>query len=102
MQFLVIGRDGNDADALNRRMAARPAHIALGDKTRDAGNLLYAAAICDDAEKMVGSAMILEFDSRAALDHWLKEEPYVTGKVWATVEVEPCKIGPSFAKATCT
>ncbi len=102
MQFLVIGRDGKDSAALTRRMAARPAHIALGDKMRDAGNLLYAAAICDDAERMIGSAMILEFDSRAALDNWLKEEPYMTGKVWETVEVESCKVGPSFAKVACT
>lgn len=98
MQFLVIGRDGTDSQALERRMAARPAHIALGDKMRDDGRLLYAAAICDAGDKMIGSAMIMQFDSRADLDKWLKEEPYVVGKVWEKIEVEPCKVGPSFAR----
>ena len=41
MQFLVIGHDGTDAAALGRRMAAREAHIRLGDQMRDKGELLY-------------------------------------------------------------
>jgi len=31
MQFLVIGKDGKDKDAKARRLAARQAHIILGD-----------------------------------------------------------------------
>ena len=79
MQFLVIGMDGTDSEALNRRLAAREAHIALGDKLRDAGKMLYGAAILDDNQKMIGSVLICEFDSREELDQWLREEPYVTG-----------------------
>jgi uncharacterized protein YciI len=97
MQFLVIGHDGTDEHALSRRMAVREAHIALGDKLRDAGKMLYGAAILDDHGKMTGSVLICEFDSRAELDQWLKEEPYVKGDVWKEIEVQPCKVGPSFA-----
>src|SRR5271157_3321261 len=96
MQFLVIGLDGTDEDALNRRLAVRAAHIELGDKMRDAGKMLYGAAILDDNEKMTGSVLVCEFESREELDQWLKEEPYVTGKVWQKVEVQRCKVGPSF------
>ena len=43
MQFVVIGIDGKDNQALERRMAARPAHIALGDQLRDVGKMLYGS-----------------------------------------------------------
>jgi len=96
MQFLVIGYDGEDEHALSRRMAVREAHIALGDKMRDGGQMLYGAAILDANGKMIGSALICEFNSRTELDQWLKEEPYMTGGVWQKVEVQHCKVGPSF------
>jgi len=98
MQFLVLGYDGSDEGALERRMTVREAHIALGDKMREQGTMLYGAAILDDHGKMIGSALICQFDSREQLDEWLKVEPYVTGNVWQTIDVRPCKVGPSFAK----
>ncbi len=97
MQFLVVGYDGKDEQALDRRMAARTAHLALGDKMRDEGTMLYGAAILDDAEKMIGSVLICEFENRAQLDKWLQEEPYVVGKVWQDIDVKQCRVGPSFA-----
>jgi uncharacterized protein YciI len=97
MQFLLTGYDGTDEKALDRRLAVREDHIERNDKLRDAGNLLYAVAILDQAGKMIGSCLIYEFDNRAALDEWLKEEPYVTGNVWQKIEISPCRVGPSFA-----
>ena len=96
MQFLILGYDGTDEKALERRMAVREAHIALGDRMRDAGKMLYGAAILDGSEKMIGSVLICDFESREQLDLWLKEEPYVTGNVWQKIEIERCKVGPSF------
>jgi hypothetical protein len=52
--------------------------------------------LLDERGNMTGSALIVDFPDRAALDHWLAEEPYVTGKVWQRIEILPCKIGPSF------
>ncbi len=48
MQFLVIGLDGTDADAKDRRLVARPRHIESGEKLRDAGHLWYWASLFDD------------------------------------------------------
>lgn len=98
MQFLLTGWDGTDAEAPARRAAARQAHLDLGDRMIASGELLYAAAILDDRGGMIGSSMVCEFSSRAALDAWLEKEPYVTGNVWQKIEVRPCKVGPSFAK----
>jgi uncharacterized protein YciI len=99
MPFIIIGRDGKDPDALNRRMAARPAHIAACDTLQAEGKALMGFALVDGKGQMNGSVMVVEFPDRAALDAWLKIEPYVTGKVWESVEVLECRTGPTFVKA---
>jgi len=73
-------------------MAARQAHIKLGEELRQAGNMWYGAALMDDAGKMNGSVLVMDFPTRGELDGWLKGEPYVTGQVWKTVEVRPCNV----------
>lgn len=96
MQFIVTGHDGNDDRALERRMAARPAHIAMGDEAVKRGEQIFGAALLDDAGNMRGSVLVVDFPSRKELDAWLKIEPYVTGDVWRTIEVTPCRVGSSF------
>jgi uncharacterized protein YciI len=90
MQFLIIGRDAKDPEAMNRRLAARAAHIALGDELLTSGNMWYGAALLDDDGKMAGSALMMHFNSEEDLQAWLDREPYVTGKVWETVEILKC------------
>ena len=96
-QFIVIGRDGTDEGALERRMAARDAHLKVCAESVASGNQLIGAAMMDDAGKMNASCMIMNFDSREDLDEWLKREPYIAGKVWESVEVIPCKVLDTFA-----
>lgn len=71
---------------LERRMQVRPHHLkgmkVLGKQIICAGGLL------DDTGKMKGSVLVLEFDSRAALDEYLTNEPYVVEGVWEKVEIE--------------
>lgn len=92
MQFLVIGRDGKDEKAHDRRQAARQAHIDLGEKLRQSGNMWYGAALWNDDNQMIGSMLLMDFSSREELDDWLKEEPYVTGKVWQKIEIHKCNV----------
>jgi len=96
MQFLLIAYDATDPDALSRRMAAREAHLKLVDANQAKGHARFGAAIVDDAGKMIGSMMVLDYPDRQALDAWLAEEPYITQKVWHSYTVQPCKIAPSF------
>jgi len=96
MQFIVTGYDGADEEAMNRRLLARPAHIELGNKLREEGKHLYGVALLSEEEKMIGSVLITEFDSREELDKWLAVEPYVVGGVWERIEVRSCRVGPSF------
>ena len=71
---------------LDKRMAVRPHHLEgmkkLGKQIICAGGLL------DDEGKMKGSALVMEFENRAALDEYLKNETYVTEGVWEKIEVE--------------
>ena len=84
MQFMVIAYDGEGM--LERRMQVRPRHRegmkVLGKHIICAGGLL------DDTGRMKGSVLVLEFDSRSALDEYLANEPYVVEGVWEKVEIE--------------
>jgi uncharacterized protein YciI len=90
MQFLVIGLDGDDDKALERRLAVRAAHISLGDELLAAGNMWYGAAVLRADGSMGGSALFMDFKDRSELDEWLAREPYVTGKVWSSITIHPC------------
>ena len=84
MQFLVKAYDGSGM--LEKRMEVRPSHLegmkALGKQIICAGGLL------DEEGKMKGSALVMEFPDRAALDAYLAGEPYVVAGVWQKIEVE--------------
>lgn len=88
MQFLIKAYDG--PNALEKRMAVRPRHLegmkALGKQIIVAGGLL------DEAGKMKGSALVMDFPDRAALDAYLQNEPYVVEDVWQEIEVEAMNV----------
>ena len=70
---------------LDKRMEVRPRHLegmkALGKQIISAGGLL------DEEGKMKGSALVMEFENRAALDAYLSSEPYVVEGVWQKIDV---------------
>ena len=96
MQWLVIARDGIDAEAPARRQQHRPAHLENAARLQAAGHLLIGGALLDEAGQMVGSAAVAQFDTRAELDTWLRTDPYVTGGVWQQIEVTPYRVAPHF------
>lgn len=98
MQFIITAYDGKDEKALERRLQAREEHLKGVEQRSKDGEHLYAAAILDEEEKMIGSMMVVEYPSRVELNQWLKEEPYVTGKVWEKIEVQQCKVPALFTQ----
>ena len=50
--------------------------------------IICAGGLLDDEGKMKGSALVIEFGDRAALDEYLNNEPYVTEGVWQKIDVE--------------
>lgn len=99
MQFIVIGRDGTDNGALDRRMGAREAHLAMAREMHGAGKWLYAAAMLNEKEQMCGSMIVCEFESRQALEkEWLDREPYIREKVWERIEISRAATAPFWTR----
>jgi len=96
MLFMVLANDASDAGAFERRMACRAEHVKVMDASKAEGQCRFGAAMLDDAGKMCGSAIILDMPDLAAVEAWMKAEPYVAGNVWGDVRIIPLKIGPSF------
>lgn len=96
MEYLILGYDGTDPGAAQRRLDARPAHLARMKTFVADGTILYGAAILDDAGGMIGSTLVCDFQSRESLDAWLAADPYSTGRVWQKIEVRRCRPGPGF------
>jgi uncharacterized protein YciI len=96
VQFMLIAYDGTDEGALDRRLSVREQHLALGDKLAAEGHMLFATAILDENDKMIGSMLVLEYPSRAELDAWLAIEPYAVSDVWQQITISPVRVGPSF------
>ncbi|KKB44781.1 YciI family protein [Bacillus thermotolerans] len=96
MQYIVTAYDGTDEHALDRRLAAREAHLKSVEKRVQEGQHLYGAALLDEGGRMIGSVMVVDFPSREELDQWLEVEPYVTEKVWQKIDIQPCQVAPLF------
>ena len=96
MHFLLIAYDGKDEQAPARRLLARERHLASIEVLKREGKALYGAALLDDRQEMEGSVVIYQFASREEFDAYLRDEPYVTGKVWEKIEVLPCRVPPLF------
>ena len=94
MQFIVIAYDGTDEGALERRLAAREAHLTLAKEMFNNGKWLYAVGILNDDGKAIGSMIVCEFASRNKLEQWLKVEPYVVGNVWKKTEINRAQVAP--------
>jgi uncharacterized protein YciI len=95
MQFLVLGYDGSDEKALERRMAVREQHLAGSRRMYAADRWLYSGAILDDEGTMIGSFVVCDFASREELESmWLGDEPYVLGGVWKRTEIHPVHVSP--------
>lgn len=92
MQFVVIARDGTDAEAPQRRQKAREAHLANVGKLQGPEKMLMGGAMLDDKGTMIGSVMVFDFPDRARLEAWLKNDPYSTGGVWQSLEIKSFRV----------
>jgi len=87
MQFIVTAYDFDDDDAINRRLSNREAHLSGIEQMVKAGNFISGGAMLNKNGKMIGSSAHVEFSSRAEVDEWIKQDPYITGRVWNNVEI---------------
>jgi uncharacterized protein YciI len=93
MWYAIVGHDV--PDSLQRRLAARAAHLERLHALRDAGRLLLAGPFpAIDAEDpgpagFSGSLIVAEFDDLDAARAWADADPYLAEGVYAGVDVRP-------------
>jgi len=88
MQFIIKAYDG--AGMLDKRMEVRPRHLEGMGKLGK--HIICAGGLLDDAGKMKGSVLVMEFQTRGELDEYIANEPYVLEHVWEKIEVEPLNV----------
>lgn len=95
MLYAIICED--ISNSLEKRKAARPAHLARLQHLKDNGRLLVAGphpAIDNDNPGdagFTGSLIIAEFNSLADAQAWAAADPYIDAGVYAKVHVKPFK-----------
>ena len=93
MWYAIYALD--NADSLERRKAARPAHLARLHALRDAGRLLLAGPFpAIDAQDpgpagFSGSLIVAEFADLEAARAWADADPYRVAGVYRDVCVRP-------------
>ena len=91
MQFRITAYDGKEPEVFERRMSVRPQHLESITKVKEKGKVICAGGITDEEGKLIGSFLIMDFDTRELLDEYLASEPYVINNVWQDILIEPCK-----------
>lgn len=93
MWFAIIGTDV--PDSLEKRKAARPAHIERLQTLLSEGRLLIAGPFpaIDSNDPgpagFTGSLILAEFPSLADAQSWADADPYIAAGVYASVSVKP-------------
>lgn len=83
--------------SLEKRLSARPAHLARLQVLQDEGRLVLAGphpAIDSDNPGdagFTGSLIVAEFDNLQAAQQWTVADPYIEAGVYARVSVKPFK-----------
>lgn len=95
MLYAITGQD--TSESLEKRLAARPAHVARLQALQDEGRLILAGPFpsVDSNDPgpagFSGSLIVADFSTLAAAVEWAQGDPYVSAGVYAQVEVKPFK-----------
>lgn len=93
MLYAIVGEDV--PNSLEKRLAARPAHLARLDALAAAGRVAIAGPFpaIDSPDPgpagFSGSLIVAEFDSLADAQAWADADPYIAAGVYARVSVRP-------------
>lgn len=93
--YAILGEDV--PESLDKRLAARPAHLQRLNQLRDEGRLLLAGPFpaIDSPDPgpagFSGSLIVAAFASLEAAQAWADADPYVAAGVYTRVSVKPFK-----------
>lgn len=93
MLYAIFATDVSDS--LERRLAARPAHLERLASLQEQGRLVLAGptpaidSVTPGDAGFSGSLVVAEFASLEAAQAWADTDPYVAAGVYAGVQVRP-------------
>lgn len=93
MLYSIVGEDF--PNSLEKRLAARPDHLARLEQLQAEGRLILAGpspaidAPTPGPAGFSGSLIVAEFESLAAAQAWADADPYIATGVYAKVTVKP-------------
>jgi hypothetical protein len=93
--YCILGED--TPDSLDKRLSARPAHLARLKALQEDGRLLLAGhfpaidSLDPGPAGFSGSLIVAEFPSLNDAKAWADADPYVAAGVYASVSVKPFK-----------
>jgi uncharacterized protein YciI len=93
MLYIISGQD--HPGSLDKRLAARPEHLACLAALQEQGRLLLAGpcpaidSVDPGSAGFTGSLIVAEFPSLEEARNWADADPYVAAGVYAAVEVKP-------------
>ena len=95
MLYAIVSEDVESS--LEKRLGARPDHLARLEELKQQGRLLVAGPFpAIDSENpgeagFTGSLVIAEFESLQAAQTWADADPYISAGVYKQVMVKPYK-----------
>ena len=95
MLYMICATDV--ADSLDKRLAARPAHLERLNALKDEGRVVIAGPVpaIDSPDPgpagFTGSLVVAEFDSLEHAQAWADSDPYIEAGVYESVIVKPYK-----------
>jgi uncharacterized protein len=93
MLYTILAEDVENS--LEKRLAARPAHLARLSELQNQGRLLLAGPFpaIDNVDPgpagFTGSLIVAEFTSLETARAWAESDPFVSAGVYANVTVKP-------------
>jgi uncharacterized protein YciI len=93
MWYAIMAEDA--PNSLEKRMAARPAHLARLKALQEAGRLLLAGpfpaidSVDPGPAGFSGSLIVAEFADLEAAKAWADQDPFVEAGVYIKVDVKP-------------
>ncbi len=95
MLYAIISQDVENS--LEKRLAARPAHVERLQQLKQQGRLVLAGphpsidSIDPGDAGFTGSLVVAEFDSLDDAQSWADNDPYIAAGVYESVNVKPFK-----------
>ena len=91
MPLFVLSCTDNEG-TVEKRIATRPAHVARLEQLDDEGRLIVAGALPKDPSNtqagFYGSTIIVDFESREAVEAWVAEEPFLKEGIYSHIDIK--------------